>query len=147
MDKCIVCGNKLSLFNKLIGSKTCSMKCDMELNNSKKIDYDVQYPDSEYCDYEPIEISLNEDLFKYIENNRPNESQNSSDVFDYNYDDDDYLNDDFDNDDDCSNDSRNAQPNNIMPSFNYDVYNNPYEQGMPGYDNHWDNDSNNDNDF
>ena len=34
-----------------------------------------------------------------------------------------------------------------MPSFNYDVYNNPYEQGMPGYDNHWDNDSNNDNDF
>lgn len=121
LKNCVVCGKKLGLYNKLIGSTTCSMKCEEMLKKQEIESAKITYSPEEYCEYPPIEIDLSENL-----NNRlfDNVDYNKRDIeYDCNYMDDPIELQDLYNDIDDDNNDDNSE-----------IYNNNYIHSEDDYD-------------
>lgn len=128
---CVVCGKKLGFFEMIIGN-TCSIQCQYVFDKFNNLD-SFNKKDNNSKDKKINSSSK-------IKNNRiSTKSYNKSKVLDY--DDYDYVNDDIDY---YENVNQSTYKNNHCI---YDDYNNSYDGGYSGYENHWDGDTSNDNDF
>lgn len=135
--KCIVCGKKLGLFERLLGS-VCSIKCEDILNKSNNI----EYPEEDYMDYPDITLDVpNIELYSIPVITRNSIKQAGYSVSTpISYSDSNKINDNFD---DCFGDwfetgFSQEYFNNVLefPSIG-DDYNNSYDKGHPGYEDDW----------
>lgn len=139
--RCIVCGKKLGLFERLLGN-TCSIKCQDTLKTSNGI----EYSDKEYTDYPDIVLDVPNIELHSLPVITPNSIKNGGYsvsapmMYSSNMEESNSI-------DDSTDDFIDDYSNYMPPYFSADDYNNSYDGGYSGYETHWDNDPTNDNDF